>query len=56
MSLSLNSSMIFIAVSLRQVRPIVSMNVLWLEISSDTIGIGDSYFKFLAKNLMLAPQ
>lgn len=46
-SSSLDSSIKFIAVSFRHVRPRVSMKVLWVEISSDTRGTSVSYLTFL---------
>ena len=48
-SSSLDSSITFIAVSFRQVRPRVSMNVLWVEISSDIRGTGVWYLTFLIR-------
>lgn len=44
---SLDSSIKFIAVNFRHVRPRVSMNVLWVEISSDTRVTGVWYLTFL---------
>lgn len=42
------------AVSFRHVRPKVSRKVLWVDISSVTIEIGDRYFTFLSNVSMLA--
>ena len=48
-SASRDSSMTFIAVKVKDVRPSVSMNVLCCEIDSATIGTEVSYFTFLSR-------
>lgn len=50
-SSSLDSSIMFIAVSFRHVRPRVSMNVLWVEISSDIRETGVWYLILLFRVL-----